>query len=126
MLSPTKSRKRAHVLELGGGRVSRRRTLTLPCGLGELSAGPDPVPPDAPVRIEYRLADLGMSLLEPPAALRHWRSTISTMSCWHRRPTMSTTEMQRAPALIKLPPAERSLLVAAGSGYRGRGRFSTT
>jgi DNA-binding HxlR family transcriptional regulator len=28
--------------------------------------------PSAPVRIEYRLSDLGTSVLEPPAALRHW------------------------------------------------------
>jgi hypothetical protein len=33
---------------------------------------------------------------------------VRTMSYSHRRPTMSTTEMQWAPALIKLPPAERS------------------
>jgi DNA-binding HxlR family transcriptional regulator len=26
----------------------------------------------APVRIEYRLSDLGTSLLEPRPALRHW------------------------------------------------------
>jgi DNA-binding HxlR family transcriptional regulator len=30
------------------------------------------VHPSAPVRIEYRLSDLGMSLLEPLAALRQW------------------------------------------------------
>jgi DNA-binding HxlR family transcriptional regulator len=28
--------------------------------------------PRAPVHIEYRLSDLGTSLLEPLAALRHW------------------------------------------------------
>jgi DNA-binding HxlR family transcriptional regulator len=30
------------------------------------------VHPSAPVRIEYRLSDLGMSLLEPLAAPRQW------------------------------------------------------
>jgi hypothetical protein len=64
--------------------------------------------PSAPVRIEYRLSTSAPSLLEPLAPLRHWRSSISAMSCWNRRPTMSATKMQRAPALIKLPPAERS------------------
>jgi hypothetical protein len=29
---------------------------------------------------------------------------------------MSTTEMQRAPAVIKLPPAERSAYETTGSG----------
>jgi DNA-binding HxlR family transcriptional regulator len=41
--------------------------------------------PRAPVRTEYRLSDLGMSLLEPLAALRQWAIDYLDDVVWTRK-----------------------------------------
>jgi DNA-binding HxlR family transcriptional regulator len=65
--------------------------------------------PSAPVRIEYRLSDLGMSLLEPLAALRQWGDRLSRRCrVGTEGPRCQRRRCSGAPVMTKLPPAEQS------------------
>jgi hypothetical protein len=63
----------------------------------------------APVRIENRLSDLGVSLLQPLAALRQWAIDHLDDVVLARKAQDVSGGDGAGPGLTKLPPAERSL-----------------